>query len=130
MGVLSCPEISLGVLTGVIVGQSAICADSIYTTGRAGINFYYSPNPIARIFFATSFVCGTIGAVSAATGLVPLVGGIPTLAIVSSFSARSFNRIGKYSLQMGHISNGNISNGSITNITTANQIAALMLMSS
>jgi len=108
-----------GTMTGIVVGNSALCADSIYTSGRAGINFYYCPNPLARVFFAASFVCGTLGVVSSATTLLTFsLGPIPIMAALGSFSARSFNRLGKYTLQLGHITNGNI--------TTANEIAALM----
>jgi len=111
-------EVSAGLVTGVVAGNSAICADSICTLGRAGINFYYCPNPLARVFFAASFVCGTLGAVSSGAALLLSTWGIPTIAVLSSFSARSFNRLGKDTLRMGHITNGNI--------TTANEIAALM----
>ncbi len=43
-----------------IVGNAAICADSLCTTGRAGVNFYYSPNPVAKAFFGASCVCGVV----------------------------------------------------------------------
>jgi hypothetical protein len=32
-------------------GNTLICIDSISTASRAGINFYYSPSPVAKAFF-------------------------------------------------------------------------------
>lgn len=53
-----------------IIGNAAICADSLCTTGRAGINFYYSPNPVAKVFFGASCLCGVMGAASSGTALL------------------------------------------------------------
>ena len=101
-----------------IIGNAALCADSLYTTGRAGINFYYSPNPVSKVFFATSCVCGVIGAGSSGVALVSPVAGIPVLSWVGTFGARGFNRLGKYALYMGTAASGDI--------TTAVEIANLI----
>ena len=101
-----------------IIGNAALCADSLCTTGRAGINFYCSPNPVSKVFFATSCVCGLIGAGSSGVALLSPVTGIPVLGWVGTFGARGFNRLGKYSLYMGNVTNGNITN--------ATEIADLM----
>ena len=107
----SVTEITLGISKNVpIVGNAAICADSLCTTGRAGLNFYYSSNPIAKVFFGTSCVCGVIGAASSGTALVTSFAGIPVAGWVGSFGARSFNRVGKYSLHIGNVTSGNITN--------------------
>ncbi len=42
-------------------GNAAICVDSLTTTGRAGLNFYCSPNPVAKSFFGISCLCGAMG---------------------------------------------------------------------
>lgn len=74
----SATEITSGISKNVpIIGNAAICADSLCTTGRAGINFYYSPNPVAKVFFGTSCLCGVMGAESSGTALVTSVAGIP-----------------------------------------------------
>ena len=74
----SATEITSGISKNVpIVGNAAICADSLCTTGRAGINFYCSPNPVAKVFFGSSCVCGVVGAASSATALVTSFAGIP-----------------------------------------------------
>jgi len=92
------------------IGNAAICADSLCTTGRAGINFYYSPNPVAKAFFGVSFVCRVVGATSSGTALVTSFAGIPVAGWLGSFGARGFNRLGKYSLHMGNVTSGNITN--------------------
>ena len=107
----SATEITSGISKNVpIVGNAAICADSLCTTGRAGINFYCSPNPIAKVFFGASCVCGVVGAGSSATALVTSVAGIPVAGWLGSFGARGFNRLGKYSLHMGNVTSGNLTN--------------------
>ena len=107
----SATEITSGISKNVpIVGNAAICADSLCTTGRAGINFYCSPNPIAKVFFGASCVCGVVGAASSATALVTSVAGIPVAGWLGSFGARGFNRLGKYSLHMGNVTSGNLTN--------------------
>ncbi len=107
----SATEITSGISKNVpIVGNAAICADSLCTTGRASINFYCSPNPVAKIFFGASCVCGVIGAASSGTALVTSFAGIPVAGWIGSFGARGFNRLGKYSLHMGNVTNGNITN--------------------
>ena len=107
----SATDITSGISKNVpIIGNAAICADSLCTAGRAGINFYCSPNPVAKVFFGASCVCGAIGAASSGTALVTSVAGIPVAGWLGSFGARSFNRLGKYSLHMGNVTSGNITN--------------------
>ena len=107
----SATDITTGITKNVpIVGNAAICTDSLYTTGCAGINFYCSPNPVARIFFGTSCICGVLGAASSGTALVTSFAGIPAGAWVGSFGARAFNRLGKYTLHMGNVTSGNVTN--------------------
>ena len=107
----SATEITSGISKNVpIVGNAAICADSLCTTGRAGINFYCSPNPVAKVFFGSSCVCGVVGAASSATALVTSFAGIPVAGQLGSFGARGFNRLGKYSLHMGNVTSGNLTN--------------------
>lgn len=66
----SATEITSGISKNVpIIGNAAICADSACTTGRAGINFYCSPNPVSKVFFGASCLCAVIGAVSSGTAL-------------------------------------------------------------
>jgi len=107
----SVTEITSGISKNVpIVGNAAICTDSLCTTGRAGINFYCSPNPVAKVFFGASCVCGVVGAASSATALVTSFAGIPVAGWLGSFGARGFNRLGKYSLHMGNVTSGNLTN--------------------
>ena len=101
-----------------IIGNAALCTDSLCTTGRAGLTFYCSPNPVSKVFFATSCICGLIGAGSSGVALLSPVTGIPVLGWVGTFGARGFNRLGKYSLYMGNVTSGNITN--------ATEIANLM----
>ena len=93
-----------------IVGNAAICADSLCTTGRASINFYCAPSPLAKVFFGASCACGLVGATSSGAALVTSFMGIPMAGWLGSFGARSFNRLGKYTLHMGNVTNGNITN--------------------
>ena len=93
-----------------VVGNAAICADSLCTAGRAGINFYCSPNPISKVFFGASCLCGLLGAGTSGTALVTSAAGIPAAGWLGAFGARGFNRLGKYSLYMGNVTNGNITN--------------------
>ena len=107
----SATEITAGLSKNVpIVGNAAICADSFCTAGRAGINFYCSPNPVAKVFFGASFLCGVMGGTSSATALATSVTGIPLAGWLGSFGARGFNRLGKYTLHMGNVTSGNITN--------------------
>lgn len=64
-----------------IIGNAALCADSISTTCRADINFYGSPSPVAKVFFGASCLCGLIGAASSGTALVTPLVGIPVTGI-------------------------------------------------
>ncbi len=71
----SATEITSGITKNApVIGNTAIRADSVCT---AGLNFYCSPNPVAKIFFGTSCLCGAIGAASSGTALVTLFAGIP-----------------------------------------------------
>ena len=107
----SVTEITSGISKNVpIIGNAAICADSVCTTGRAGINFYCSPNPVAKVFFGASCVCGVLGAASSGTALVTSFAGIPVAGWIGSFGARGFNRLGKYTLNMGNVTSGNVTN--------------------
>ena len=93
-----------------VLGNAAVCVDSLCTTGRAGINFYCSPNPLSKVFFGASCVCGTMGAVSSGTALVTSFAGIPMAGWLGAFGARGFNRLGKYTLHMGNVTSGNVTN--------------------
>ena len=93
-------------------GNVAICGDCLCTTGRAGLSFYLSPNPIAKVFFGASCLCGVMGALSSGTALVTSFAGIPALGWVGSFGARGCNRVGKHALHMGNFTSGNITNTS------------------
>lgn len=107
----SATEITSGISKNVpIVGNAAICADSLCTTGRAGINFYCSPNPLAKVFFGASCACGLVGATSSGAALVTSFAGIPMAGWLGSFGARGFNRLGKYALHMGNVTSGNLTN--------------------
>lgn len=107
----SATEITSGISKNVpIVGNAAICADSLCTTGRAGINLYCSPNPLAKVFFGASCACGLVGATSSGAALVTSFAGIPIAGWLGSFGARGFNRLGKYALHMGNITSGNLTN--------------------
>ena len=107
----SATEITSGISKNVpVIGNAAICADSVCTAGRAGINFYCSPNPIARVFFCTSCLCGLMGATSSGIALTTSFAGIPAAGWLGSFGARGFNRLGKYTLEMGKVTNGNSTN--------------------
>lgn len=101
-----------------IIGNAALCTDSLCTTGCAGLNFYCSPNPISKVFFATSCVCGLIGAGLSGIALLSSVTGILVLGWVCTFGARGFNRLSKYLLYIESVTTVNI-----TNIT---EIANLM----
>jgi len=101
-----------------VLGNAAVCVDSLCTTGRAGINFYCSPNPLSKVFFGASCMCGVMGAASSGTALVTSFAGIPMAGWLGAFGARGLNRLGKYTLHMGNVTSGNI-----TNVT---EIAELM----
>lgn len=107
----SATELTSGISKNVpIIGNAAICVDSLCTTGRASINFYYSPNPVAKVFFGASCACGVVGATSSGAALVTSFVGIPLTGWLGSFGAKGFNRLGKYSLHMGNVTNVNITN--------------------
>ena len=93
-----------------VFGNAAICVDSLCTTGRAGINFCCSPNPVSKVFFGASCLCGVMGAASSGTALATSFAGIPLTGWLGSLGARGFNRLGKYTLQMGNVTSGNITN--------------------
>ena len=93
-----------------VLGNAAICVDSLCTTGRAGINFYCSPNPVAKVFFGASCVCGVMGTTASGAALVTSFAGIPVAGWLGSLGARGFNRLGKYTLHMGNVTSGNITN--------------------
>jgi hypothetical protein len=107
----SATEITSGISKNVpIIGNAAICVDSLSTTGRAGLNFYCSPNPVAKFFFGASCFCGIMGAASSGTALATSFAGIPVTGWLGSFGARGFNRLGKYTLHMGNVTSGKITN--------------------
>lgn len=107
----STTELTSGISHNVpILGNAAICVDSLCTVGRAGINFYCSPSLLGKVFFAASCACGTIGATSSGLALATSFAGIPVTGWLGSFGARGFNRLGKYSLHMGNVTSGNLTN--------------------
>lgn len=109
----STSEMATGVTTNLpIVGNAALCADSLCTTARAGVNLCCSANYVAKIFFATSCLCGAAGATTSGIALASSATGIPVGAWLGSFGARAFNRAGRYTLQMGNVTNGNVTNSS------------------
>jgi hypothetical protein len=93
-----------------ILGNSFLCVDSSCTAGRACFNFCCSPSPLSKIFFGASVVCGAAGALSSGTALFTSFAGVPAASYLGSFGARAFNRLGKYTLYMGNVTNGNITN--------------------
>ena len=112
-------ETATGVLGNApVLGNGAILADSVCTTGRAALNFYCSPSPLGRVCFGTSCIFGVAGAVSSGTALATSAVGLPVAGVVGSLGARSFNRLGKYALHLGNVTSGNV-----TNVT---EIAELM----
>ena len=92
-----------------------LCVYSLCTTGYAGINFYCSPNPVSKVFFGASLVCGIVGAGASGTAALTSFAGIPIAGWFGSLGARGFNRLGKYALHMGNVTNGQITN--VTEIT-------------
>jgi hypothetical protein len=107
----SATKITDGISKNVpIVGNVAICADSSCTAGRACVNFYCSPNPVAKVFFGASALFGVAGAVSSGTALITSFAGIPLTGYIGAFGARTFNRLGKYTLHMGNVTSGNVTN--------------------
>ena len=95
-----------GVLSQVpTLANSALLVDSVSTTGRAGMNFCYANNIVARTCFATSCICGTVGAVSSGTAIASSFFGIPAAGVVGTLGARAFNRLGKYALTLGNFTN-------------------------
>lgn len=89
-----------------VVGNVAICSDSLCTTGKAGINFYYLPNPLERTCFATSCVFGLLGATTSGTALATSACGIQITGSgwIGSIGSRSLNlnKLGKYAYHMGN----------------------------
>lgn len=107
----SATEITTSISKNVpIIGNAALCMDSVCTTSRAGANFYYSPNPVAKAFFAVSCLCGVIGATASGASLATSVSSIPVAGWLGFFGARAFNRAGKYILHMGNVTSDNITN--------------------
>lgn len=92
------------------LANSALLVDSVSTTGRAGMNFCYANNIVARTCFATSCICGTVGAISFGTAIASSFFGIPAAGVVGNLGARAFHRLGKYSLTLGNFTNGNFTN--------------------
>ena len=93
-----------------VIGNVVILADSTCTAGRAAINFYCSPNLVSKVCFGASCLFGVAGAASSGVALATSFLGIPITGLLGSFGARAFNRLGKYTLHMGNVTNGNITN--------------------
>ena len=60
-----------------VFGNTSICVDSLCTRCRSSINFYCSPNPVSKLFFGASCLCGMMGAVPLDTALVTSFVGRP-----------------------------------------------------
>lgn len=71
-----------------VLGNATVCVDSLCTTGRAGVNLYCFPNPVARVFFGASCVCGVMGAASSGTALLTSFAGIPVTGWLGSLGTR------------------------------------------
>ncbi|MEL6164944.1 MAG: hypothetical protein AAFR37_14720 [Cyanobacteria bacterium J06628_3] len=93
-----------------VVGNVALMSDSGCTAGRAALNFYYSPNPLSKVFFGVNCACGVVGAISSGTCIVTSYMGIPVTGLVGAFESRAFNRLGKYSLHLGNLTSGTLTN--------------------
>lgn len=99
-------ESAIILIDGVpVLGNTAICVDSLCTTGRASMNFYCSPNPLQKaLSFLWCKLCKwSNGAVSLGTGRL-------VLSQMGSLGAREFNCLGKYTLHLGNITSGNFTN--------------------
>ena len=90
------------------VGNAVICADGTCTAGCAAVNFYTTYNPISKACFAASCVCGTIGAAASGTALVSNYLGISHVGLAGTLGARTFNRVGKFTLHMGNLAKGQV----------------------
>lgn len=89
-------ESTTKVMNGIpILVNTTLAVDSICTTGRASINFYCSPNPVSKVFFGASCLCGVLGAGTSGTALVTSFVGIPVAEWLETLGARGFNRLGK-----------------------------------
>jgi hypothetical protein len=93
-----------------VLGNAAICVYSLCTTDRAGINFDCSPNPVSKVFFGTSCLCGIVSAALSGTALATSFAGISVAGWLGSLGAKGFNHLGKYRLHMGNVTSGNIIN--------------------
>lgn len=71
-----------------VVGNAHICADSLSTKCRAGLNFYCYPSPVAKVFFGASCLCEIMGPVSSGIALITSADGIPTTGCLGSFGTR------------------------------------------
>ena len=100
-----------GILSQVpTLANSALLVDSTCTTGRAAMNFCCANNIVSRTCFATSCICGTVGAASSGTAIASGFFGIPVAGAIGTLGARAFNRLGKYALTLGNVTNGNFTN--------------------
>lgn len=84
----------------LILGNVVICFDSLYTTSRVGINFYFSANPISKIFFGINCLFGVR---YECTSLVKSFAVIFVTGRLGSLDARRFNS--KYILLIGSVNN-------------------------
>ena len=79
-----------------------------YSTGHVGINFYWCPTPVSKVLFGASCLCQVMGAASSGTVLATSFAGITITGWLGALDAQGFNRLGKYTFQMGNVTSGNI----------------------
>lgn len=44
----------------LVMGNATLWVESLCTSGRTSINFYFYPNPVARAFFVENCLCDVV----------------------------------------------------------------------
>lgn len=75
-----------------------------------GINFYWFPNPLSKVFFSASCLCGVMDTTLSDIFLITSFTCIFVAEWIGSLGAQSFNRLSKCMLHMGNVISGKIVN--------------------
>lgn len=90
------------------LGNTLTAADGLCTAGRCVVSFCYATNTVSRVCFATGCVCGIVGSGLSGAAAASTYCGYSVGGFAGAVGARACNRVGKYAMTVGKVTNGDV----------------------
>ena len=104
------------IMTSIVDGLETVpqienivtATDSACTTGLCALNFCAANNVIAQTCFAAGCLCGVAGATLSGAAAVSAFCGYSVGGLAGAAAARACNRVVRYGMTVGKVTNGNV----------------------